>query len=200
MRLILLFPLVILCCPKNGWIYEESCFVPSQLQKKLFDLINFDQEVDELDKDSMVTKYCSKVCVEMLVRNPDLLMTKILWMIDWVNNIKINAMNALVIYTFTQYKEALDVDPYVSYDVFNFQTIRSFYEHLQLETNLSLERIQEIILPGNSLVKWGENVFNLIELWRIKSRGIKQMLEVKSEDEVLVYLSLVSQTKFYFLL
>ena len=93
---------------------------------------------------------------------------------------------------FTQYKEALDVDPYVSYDVFNFQTIRSFYEHLQLETNLSLERIQEIILPGNSLVKWGENVFNLIELWRIKSRGIKQMLEVKSEDEVLVYLSLVS--------
>ena len=100
---------------------------------------------------------------------------------------------------FTQYKEALDVDPYVSYDVFNFQTIRSFYEHLQLETNLSLERIQEIILPGNSLVKWGENVFNLIELWRIKSRGIKQMLEVKSEDEVLVYLSLVSSTKFYFL-
>ena len=97
MRLILLFPLLILCCPKNGWIYEESCFVPSQLQKKLFDLINFDQEVDELDKDSMVTKYCSKVCVEMLVRNPDLLMTKILWMIDWVNNIKINAMNALVI-------------------------------------------------------------------------------------------------------
>ena len=93
---------------------------------------------------------------------------------------------------FTPLKEALDVDPYVSYDVFNFQTIRSFYEHLQLETNLSLERIQEIILPGNSLVKWGENVFNLIELWRIKSRGIKQMLEIKSEDEVLVYLSLVS--------
>ena len=100
MRLILLFPLLILCCPKNGWIYEESCFVPSQLQKKLFDLINFDQEVDELDKDSMVTKYCSKVCVEMLVRNPDLLMTKILWMIDWVNNIKINAMTASVIESF----------------------------------------------------------------------------------------------------
>ena len=97
MRLILLlFPLIIECCPKNGWIYEESCFVPSQLQKKLFDLINFDQEVDELDKDSMVTKYCSKVCVEMLVRNPDLLMTKILWMIDWVNNININAITRLL--------------------------------------------------------------------------------------------------------
>ena len=105
MHLILLFPLIIECCPENGWIYEESCFVPSQLQKKLFDLINFDQEVDELDKDSMVTKYCSKVCVEMLVRNPDLLMTKILWMIDWVNNIKINAMYCIIyrrrqIYTF----------------------------------------------------------------------------------------------------
>ena len=95
MRLILLLPLIINCCPENGWIYEESCFVPTQLQKKLFDLVNFDQEVDELDKDSMVTKYCSKLCVEMLVRNPDLLMTKILWMIDWVNNIKINAMIAL---------------------------------------------------------------------------------------------------------
>ena len=94
MRLILLFPSLIQCCPQNGWIYEESCFVPTQLQKKLFDLVNFDQEVDELDKDSMVTKYCSKVCVEMLVRNPDLLMTKILWMIDWVNNININTMVA----------------------------------------------------------------------------------------------------------
>ena len=111
------------------------------------------------------------------------------------NTLAMRLMTASVIdmqTIFTQYKAALDVDPYVSYDVFNFQTIRSFYEHLQLETNLSLERIQEIILPGNSLVKWGENVFNLIELWRIKSRGIKQMLEVKSEDEVLVYLSLVS--------
>ena len=113
MRLILLFPLIIECCPKNGWIYEESCFVPSQLQKKLFDLINFDQEVDELDKDSMVTKYCSKVCVEMLVRNPDLLMTKILWMIDWVNNIKINAMTASLIFQVLIFKGSSDLNHFI---------------------------------------------------------------------------------------
>ena len=45
--------------------------------------------------------------------------------------------------------EALDVDPYKAYDVFNVQSARKFYELLQLETGLGLEATQKILFVGN---------------------------------------------------
>ena len=121
--------------------------------------------VNGTDKIRLQRSLCSDECVEILLKNPDLLMTKMLWMI-----------------------EALDVDPYKASYVFNVQTARKFYESLQLETGLELEPTQRILFAGNHLVNWNDQVYELIELWRMKSDTLKKMLKQKGEQELLVYM------------
>ena len=64
--------------------------------------------------------------------------------------------------------EALDVDPYIAYDIFTVNSVRRFYEYINMKTGLPFDLIRKIIFPFNNLVNWDSSIFELAEIWRLK--------------------------------